>query len=75
MAGVCPVSENEAVGEHNPVAVPLGVEGYYTVEPATSQANNMNIPDDATNRDGDGTPGGPFSAAGDTDYTANWKGD
>jgi hypothetical protein len=71
---VCPVITSEAVGEHNPIAGELGDTGTYTVVPATSQANNMNVPDTATNGDGYGVPGGPQSAPGDTDYTAIWNG-
>jgi hypothetical protein len=71
---VCPVIPNAAVGEHNPVAGPLGSTGAYTVVPATSQASNMNVPDQATNMNGDGIPGGPQASPGDTDYTAIWNG-
>jgi hypothetical protein len=73
-AFVCPVIPNEAVGAHNPIAGPLGDTGTYTVVPATSQANNLNVPDGATNMNGAGVPGGPQSAPGDTDYTAIWQG-
>jgi hypothetical protein len=71
---VCPVIPSQAVGEHNPIAGPLGDTGTYTVVPATSQANQMNVPDYATNMDGTGVPGGPQAAPGDTDYTAIWNG-
>ena len=71
---VCPVIPSDAVGAHNPIAGPLGDTGTYTVVPATSQANHMNVPDNATNGDGAGVPGGPQSAPGDTDYTAIWNG-
>ena len=71
---VCPVIGNDAVGAHNPIAGPLGVAGYYTVVPATSQTNQLNVPDQATNGNGAGNPGGPFAAPGDTDYTAIWNG-
>ena len=73
-AFVCPVIPAGAVGEHNPIAGPLGDTGTYTVVPATSQANNMSVPDRATNMDGAGMPGGPQAAPGDTDYTAIWSG-
>jgi hypothetical protein len=71
---VCPVIDNEAVGENNPIAGELGTTGTYTVVPATSQANHMNVPDQATNMGGTGVPGGPQAAPGDTDYTAIWNG-
>ena len=72
---VCPVIPNDAVGEHNPIAGPLGNTGTYTVVPSTSQANHLNVPDQATNGNGAGVPGGPQSQPGDTDYTAIWNGD
>jgi len=72
---VCPVITSQAVGQHNPIATPLGGTGTYTVVPSTSQANHMNVPDQATNGGGYGVPGGPQSAPGDTDYTAIWNGD
>ena len=76
---VCPVIDNQAVGDHNPIAGDLG-EGTYTVVPATSQANHMNVPDGATNGDGYGVPhdhtgDNAQSQPGDTDYTAIWNGD
>lgn len=77
---VCPVIDNQAVGEHNPIAGELGSTGTYTVVPEKSQANNLNVPDKATNGDGLGKPGEtsePYaqSQPGDTDYTAIWNGD
>ena len=74
---VCPVIPNNGYDGHgvsqNPIAGDLG-DGNYTVVPDTSQANNMNVPDMATNGDGAGVPG-DSSAPGDTDYTAIWNGD
>lgn len=64
---VCPVIKTDAVlnakngGE-------LGIEGYYTVG-----GPEVAVPVHATNGDGSGTPGGPFSKPGDTDYTAIWS--
>ena len=83
---VCPVqdSQDEHNGKdpgttglaNNPMAGPLGDTGTWTVVPGTSQANNMNVPDNATNGNGTGSPGDPNqSAPGDTDYTAIWNGD
>ena len=71
---VCPVITSDAMGEHNPNAVPLGDTGHWTVGPSTT-ADHLNVPDQATNGGGDGVPGGPHSAPGDTDYTAIWNGD
>lgn len=64
---VCPVIKTDAVlnakngGE-------LGIEGYYTIG-----GPEVRVPVHATNGDGDGSPGGPFSKPGDTDYTAIWS--
>jgi len=63
---VCPVFNSDAVGVHNPNAVEIG-EGDYTVI-----ESNVNVPIHATNGDGSGTPPGPHSSPGDTDYTAIW---
>jgi len=70
---VCPVITSEGMGEHNPNAVPIG-EGHWTVGPSTT-ADHLNVPDQATNGGGTGSPGGPHSEPGDTDYTAIWNGD
>jgi ABC-type phosphate transport system substrate-binding protein len=35
---------------------------------------NGNVPNQATNADGSGSPDGAHSAPGDTDYTAIWSG-
>lgn len=68
---VCPVL-NPTVGAHNPNAVAIG-GGDYTVAP--SGAMHLNVPDQATNMDGSGTPPGAHSRPGDKDYTAIWNGD
>ena len=70
-AFVCPVITQEAVGMHNPIASPIG-EGHYTVVPTTANNGNLYVPIHATNGDGAGTPPGPHSQPGDTDYTAIW---
>lgn len=63
---VCPVITTSAV-----LAAPnggeLGVEGYYTIG-----GPDVTVPKRATNGEGTATPSGPFSAPGDTDYTAIW---
>jgi hypothetical protein len=66
---VCPVfNENSAAGMKNPNAVPIG-EGHYTII-----GPDVSVPLHATNGDGAGTPPGPHSEPGDTDYTAVWAG-
>lgn len=67
---VCPVL-NPTVGAHNPNAVPIS-GGYYTVAPAG--AMHLNVPDQATNMDGAGSPSGTHAAPGDPDYSAIWNG-
>lgn len=52
-------------------------DGEYTFGPgAAGDADtfNGNVPNHATNADGDGVPPGPRSSPGDTDYTAIWSG-
>jgi hypothetical protein len=76
---VCPVfNDNAAVGDHNPNAVMIG-DGHYTVIPGLNtgipRANHLDVPDQATNSDGTGSPPGPHSSPGDPDYTAIWNGD
>lgn len=69
---VCPVIVSQAVGAHNPNAVPIG-GGHYTVAPAGAQ--HLSVPDHATNMDGTGTPPGDHAMPGDPDYSAIWNGD
>lgn len=68
---VCPVLVQQAVGDHNPNAVPIG-GGHYTVAPAGAQ--HLSVPDQATNMGGTGTPPGTHAMPGDTNYTAIWNG-
>jgi hypothetical protein len=64
---VCPVFNPEsAVGAHNPNAEEIGDGDYSIIGPEVS------VPAHATNGDGDGSPPGPHSSPGDTDYTAIW---
>lgn len=63
---VCPVITTENV-THAKNGGPLGIEGYYTVG-----GPDVTVPLHATNTDGAGRPGGPFSQPGDTTYTAIW---
>ena len=73
-AFVCPVITQQAVGDHNPQAAPLGATGTYTVGPPTNaDGGNLMVPVHATNMNGAGVPGGPQSQPGDTDYTAIWS--
>jgi hypothetical protein len=66
---VCPVfNDGSAVGAHNPNAVEIGDGDYSIIGP------NVSVPTHATNGDGAGTPGGPHSSPGDSDYTAIWSG-
>lgn len=62
---VCPVITTENV-LHSPKGAAIG-EGHYTIA-----GPDVSIPLHATNGDGAGTPPGPHSQPGDTDYTAIW---
>ena len=64
---VCPVIKTDAV-LNSPKGVAIG-EGHYTIG-----GPDVSVPVHATNGDGTGTPEGPHSAPGDTDYTAVWSG-
>jgi hypothetical protein len=80
---VCPVltvDENavshtggdEGEGQFNTIG-----EGEYTFGPGAAGSRdtfNGNVPNLATNGDGEGVPPGPRSSPGDTDYTAIWSG-
>jgi hypothetical protein len=51
--------------------------GQYTFAPGNAggaETFNGNVPNTATNADGAGSPGGPHSAPGDSNYTAIWSG-
>ena len=63
---VCPVISTAAV-LNSPRGGELGVEGFYTIG-----GPDVSVPIHATNNDGAGRPGGPFSRPGDTTYTAIW---
>jgi hypothetical protein len=76
---VCPVfNEDSKAGEKNPNAHPIGGDDV-TIIPGENtgeqRANHLDIPDKATNGDGDGTPGGDHSSTGDSDYSGVWDGD
>lgn len=62
---VCPVISTDAV-LNSPKGGEIG-EGHYTIG-----GPDVMIPVTATNGDGTGTPPGPHSQPGDTDYTAIW---
>ena len=66
---VCPVITQDAVGDNNPNAVEIGQGNYSVIGP------NVTVPLHATNGDGAGTPPGPHSEPGDSDYTAIWAGE
>jgi len=63
---VCPVITTDGV-LNSPKGMELGIEGFYTIGGPT-----VTVPVHATNGDGAGSPGGPFSQPGDTNYTAIW---
>jgi len=66
---VCPVFNSDSMaGAKNPNAVAIGQGDYTIVGP------DVSVPVIATNGDGSGTPPGPHSSPGDTDYTAIWSG-
>jgi len=62
---VCPVITTENV-LNSPRAGTIG-EGHYTIG-----GPDVSVPLHATNGDGAGSPPGPHSQPGDTDYTAIW---
>lgn len=62
---VCPVITTDAV-LNSVHGAEIG-EGHYSVI-----GPDVSVPLHATNGDGAGTPGGPHSQPGDTDYTAIW---
>ena len=64
---VCPVISTDAV-LHSPKGAAIGEGDYTIIGPGVS------VPIHATNGNGAGTPPGPHSAPGDTDYTAVWAG-
>lgn len=64
---VCPVITTENV-LNSPKGGELGIEGFYTIGGPT-----LAVPVFATNGDGAGSPAGPFSQPGDTNYTAIWS--
>lgn len=62
---VCPVISTDAV-LNSPNGVAIAGGDFSVVGPTVS------IPLHATNGNGSGSPAGPHSAPGDTDYTAIW---
>ena len=64
---VCPVISTDAV-LNSPRGAAIG-EGHYSII-----GPSVSVPLHATNGDGAGTPPGPHSEPGDTDYTAIWAG-
>jgi len=64
-AFVCPVISTDAVlNAKNGIQI----NGAYSIIGPT-----VSVPVGATNGDGAGSPGGPFSSPGDTNYTAIWN--
>ena len=62
---VCPVIKTDGV-LNSPKGIMIGGGHYSILGP------DVMVPIHATNGDGAGTPPGPHSAPGDTDYTAIW---
>jgi hypothetical protein len=74
---VCPVLTISEQGATNSGRFDSLGNGEYTFAPGSAgsaETFNGNVPNDATNSDGAGSPGGDHSAPGDTDYTAIWSG-
>lgn len=69
-AFVCPVL-NSNVGLHNPNTFPIFGGDYSLIPSGTPKIKS--VPIHATNNNGNGSPGGPHSSPGDTDYTAIWN--
>lgn len=70
-AFVCPVFTQEAVGMHNPNVSPIA-GGDWSFGPGNS--SGLSVPDQATNADGAGSPGGEHAEPGEPGYTAIWSG-
>jgi hypothetical protein len=75
---VCPVLKvsDQAFEQSGQFAGPIG-DGEYTILPGkagSAETFNGNVPTDATNADGAGSPGGSHSSPGDADYSAVWSG-
>lgn len=74
---VCPVlTVSEQAAQNSGRFDSLG-NGEYTFAPGaagSADTFNGNVPNQATNADGAGSPAGAHSAPGDTDYTAIWSG-
>jgi hypothetical protein len=74
---VCPViTPNENAVANSGRFASLG-NGEYTFGPGAAgdpATFNGNVPNDATNADGTGSPGGDHAAPGESDYTAIWSG-
>ncbi len=64
---VCPVFNSDAVGQHNPNAVPIAGGDYTIIGP------DVNVPDTATNLDGSGNPAGNHAGPGDEGYSPIWN--
>lgn len=78
-AFVCPVfNDDAAVGDSNPNVITI-YGGDHSLLPGRAGEHGpgvdefMSVPEGATNGDGGGSPAGPHSSPGDTDYTAVWN--
>ena len=65
---ICPVLGGKAGMNGNSEKIVQPPGGFYSVI-----GPSVNVPVHATNGDGAGSPAGPFSSPGDTDYTAIWN--
>jgi hypothetical protein len=75
---VCPVLSVSAQAVDNSGRFDSIGNGQYTFAPGaagSADTFNGNVPDNATNADGAGSPAGAHASPGDTDYTAIWSGD
>jgi hypothetical protein len=74
---VCPVLKvSDQAAANNDHFKPLA-DGNYTILPGNAGSQetfNGNVPTDATNSDGAGSPGGEHAAPGDAGYSAVWSG-
>jgi hypothetical protein len=76
---VCPVLKvsDQAVDRSGQFMGPIG-EGEHTILPGNAGIPgtfNGNVPDNATNAEGEGTVGSDHVSPGDDGYTAIWSGD
>lgn len=65
---ICPVfNQDSQAGAQNPNAEPIGGGDYTILGP------DVMVPINATNQDGDGSPGGSHASPGKSTYTPIWN--